>query len=86
MTRMHNQAKEALDDHRDQHAAETDSLIALLRDTVLACQDQEVERDTRLTKVESLLLPEANAILAKCEAHATFAGNNYLLLLARWPP
>jgi len=83
-TRMHNRAKEALDEHRARHAAETDTLVALLRETVLACQDQEAERDTRLTAVESLLLPDADAILAKCEAHAAFAGNNYLPLLTRY--
>ena len=56
----------------------------LLRETVLACQDQEAERHARLTVVESLLLPDADAILAKCEAHAAFTSNNYLLLLARF--
>ena len=84
MTRMHNRAKEALDEYRARHAAETDALIALLRETVLACQDQEAERDARLTAVEGLLLADADAILAKCEAHAAFAGNNYLPLLARF--
>ena len=84
MTRMHNRAREALDDYRAQHAAETDALVALLRETVLACQDQETERDARLKAVEGLLLPDADAILAKCEAHAAFAGNNYLPLLARF--
>ncbi len=83
-TRMHNRAKEALDEHRARHAAETDVLVALLRETVLACQDREAERDTRLTAVEYLLLPDADAILAKCEAHAAFAGNNYLPLLMRF--
>ena len=51
---------------------------------MLACQDQETGRDARLTAVEDLLLPDADAILAKCEAHAAFAGNNYLPLLARY--
>lgn len=84
MTRMHNRAREALDEYRAQHAAETDTLVALLREAVLACQDQEAERDARLAAVEGLLLPDAGAILAKCEAHAAFAGNNYLPLLARF--
>jgi TnpA family transposase len=83
-TRMHNRAKEALEQHRARHAAETDALVALLRETVLACQDQEAGPDGRLSKVEGLLLPDADAILAKCEAHAAFAGNNYLPLLARF--
>jgi len=51
-TRMHNRAKEALDEHRTRHAEETDALVALLRETVLACQDQEAERDARLAPVE----------------------------------
>jgi TnpA family transposase len=84
MTRMHNRAKETLDEHRARQAAETDALIALLRQTVLACQDQEAKPDARLSAVEDLLLPDADAILAKCEAHAAFAGNNYLPLLARF--
>ena len=84
MTRMHNRAREALDEHRARHAAETDALIGLLRETVLACQDQEAGPNGRLSKVESLLLPDADAILAKCEAHAAFAGSNYLPLLARF--
>ena len=82
-TRMHNRAKEALDEHRARQAAETDTLVALLRQTVLACQDQEAKLDGRLAAIEGLLLPDADAILAKCEAHAAFAGNNYLPLLAR---
>ena len=51
---------------------------------MLACQDQKAERDARLKAVEGLLLPGADGILAKCEAHAAFAGNNYLPLLARF--
>jgi Domain of unknown function (DUF4158) len=83
-TRMHNRAKEALEQHRARHAAETDALVALLRETVLACQDREASPDSRLAAVEGLLPPDADAILAKCEAHAAFAGNNYLPLLARF--
>jgi TnpA family transposase len=83
-TRMHNRAREALEEHRRRHAAETDALVALLRETVLACRDREASPDNRLATVEGLLLPDADAILAKCEAHAAFAGNNYLPLLGRF--
>ncbi len=83
-TRMHNRAREALDEYRARHAAETDALVTLLRETVLACQDQEAGPNARLSKMEGLLLPDADAILTKCEAHAAFAGNNYLPLLARF--
>jgi hypothetical protein len=83
-TRMHNRAREALEEHRARHAAETDALVALLRETVLACQDRDGGPNNRLAAVEGLLLPEADAILARCEAHAAFAGNNYLPLLRRF--
>ncbi len=83
-TRMHNRAREALEEHRARHAAETDALVALLRETVLACGDRDAGPDGRLSAVEDLLLPDADAILARCEAHAAFAGNNYLPLLARF--
>src|SRR3954468_17926454 len=72
-TRMHNRAREALDDYRARHATETDALVALLRETVLVCQDQEAAPDARLTAIEGLLMPDAAAILAQCEAHAAFA-------------
>jgi TnpA family transposase len=81
--RMHNKAKDALEQHRARHVEETDALIALLRETVLACRDGS-DRDARLAAVESLLLPEAETILARCEAHAALAGNNHLPLLARF--
>jgi hypothetical protein len=59
-------------------------LVALLRETVLACQDRDASPDNRLAAVEGLLLPEADAILARCEAHAAVAGNNSLPLLRRF--
>lgn len=83
-TRMHNRAKEALEEQRARHAAETDALVALLRATVLACQDRDGSREARLAAVEGLLLPDADAILAQCEAHAALAGNNHLPLLTRF--
>ncbi len=76
--RMYNRAREALDAHRARHAVETDALVALLRETVLACQNQYVERGVRFAAVESLLLPDIDDVLAKCAAHAALAGNNYL--------
>jgi TnpA family transposase len=81
--RMHSKAKDALEEHRARQVDETDALIALLRDTVLACLDGP-NRETRFTAVESLLLPDAENILARCAAHAALAGNNHLPLLIRF--
>lgn len=80
---MHNRAKQALAEHQVRHAEETDALVALLRNTVLACRDGG-DREARLGAVEALLLREADDILARCEAHAALAGNNYLPLLTRF--
>jgi hypothetical protein len=82
--RMHARAKDALEAHRARHAEDTDGLVALLREAVLTCRDGAPDRDARLTAVEQLLLPDADGILARCEAHAALAGNNYLPLLARF--
>jgi TnpA family transposase len=84
MQRMHAKAKDALEQHRARHAEETDALIALLRKTVLACRDGAADREARFAEVEALLLPDAEAILARCEAHAALAGNNHLPLLTRF--
>src|SRR3954462_8390082 len=82
--RMHARAKDALEAHRTRHAEDTDGLVPLLREAVLTCRDGGPDRDARLTAVEQLLLPDAVGILARCEAHAALAGNNYLPLLARF--
>jgi hypothetical protein len=63
-TRMHNRAKEALEQHRARHAAETDALVALLRETVLACQDQEAGPDGSLSWVDWFLLPDVFLLFA----------------------
>jgi hypothetical protein len=70
------------DDHRKRNAEETDALIAILRDATLACHDN-ADRDTRLTAVEGILLPDAENIVHRCDAHAALAGNNYLPLLSK---
>ena len=51
---------------------------------MLTCRDGAVDREVRLAAVESLLLPNAEKILARCEAHAALAGNNHLPLLTRF--
>ena len=59
-TRMHSRAREALDEHRARQAAETDALVALLRQTVLACQDQGGKPDARLSRGRGF------AVTARC--------------------
>jgi TnpA family transposase len=81
--RMHAKAKDALQRYQADDAHNTDALIALLRETVLTYQG-EGTREDRMTAVEALLSPNADAILARCEAHAAIAGNNHFPFLLRF--
>lgn len=80
MQRMHNRAQEALIRHQAQTAEQIDALIALLRDAVVACRG-EGSKEQRFDAVVALLTPEADTILAQCDAHAAVAGNNHLPFL-----
>jgi hypothetical protein len=81
--RMHAKAKDALQRYQADDAHNTDALIALLRETVRTYQ-REGTREDRMTAVEALLSPNADAILARCEAHAAIAGNNHFPFLLRF--
>jgi TnpA family transposase len=81
LQRMHARAREALQAHRLRQAEQTDALIALLRETVLACRGGG-KPEERLAAIEALLLPDADGLLGRCEAHAALAGDNHLPFLA----
>ena len=81
--RAHARAKEALVTQQSRQSEQTEALIALLRDTVLACR-AERPPEQRLATVEALLLPEADAILERCAAHAATAEHGHLPFLARF--
>jgi len=81
--RMHNRAKEALDEHLKRHADETDALVALLREAVIAAKGVG-DPAARLAAVDALLLPDADGVIERCEAHAALAGGNHLPLLGRF--
>ena len=81
---IHNRAKEALEEHLKRHADETDALVALLRETVIAAKGSG-DAVTRLAAIDALLLPDADGVIERCEAHAALAGGNHLLpLLGRY--
>lgn len=81
--RTHARAKEALAAQQLQQYEHTEALVALLRDTVLACR-AEGPPEQRLAAVEALLLPDADAILERCAAHAATAEHGHLPFLARF--
>ena len=81
--RMHNRAKEELDENIKRHAGETDALVALLREAVIAAKSVG-DPAARLAAVDALLLPDADGVIERCEAHAALAGGNHLPLLGRF--
>lgn len=72
MQRLHNRAREALARHQAQWVEQTDSLIALLREAVVACRGEGSPQE-RFEAVTARLTPQADAILAQCDAHAAVA-------------
>lgn len=81
--RMHNRAKEELEEQIKRHAGETDALVALLREAVIAAKSVD-DPAARLAAVDALLLPDADGVIERCEAHAALAGGNHLPLLGRF--
>ena len=81
--RIHNRAKEALEEHLKRHADETGALVALLRETVIAAKGSG-DAVTRLAAIDALLLPDVDGVIERCEAHAALAGGNHLPLLGRY--
>jgi TnpA family transposase len=79
-TRMHNRAKQVLDEHLKRRRDETDALVALLRETVIAAKSAG-DPEKRLAAIDTLLLPDADGVIERCETHAALAGGNHLPLL-----
>ena len=80
LQKLHQQAQEALADYRDQHQEQTDALVALLGRIVSGWQASETPEQQRQA-VDALIGGRTETILAQCEAHLEFAGNNYLPFL-----
>lgn len=79
---MHNSAKRMLAEQKAKQAAQTDELVALLRQTTLTWvgEPSVSERDA---VVDGMLRPNADDIIAKCDAHAAVASNNHIPFLAQ---
>src|SRR5207248_7653943 len=80
MHKMHHKAKDALDAYRREHQEQTDALVSLLSELVGGWQTSETAEE-QLKTINALIGEEADTILEQCEAHLTYAGNNYLPFL-----
>lgn len=77
---VHNKGKEALQEYRAKHQAETDALIGKLRDILVAIRDNEPPRE-RLEAVEHAAGEDTEGSIERCDAHMAFAGDNYASFL-----
>ncbi|HNB22588.1 MAG TPA: Tn3 family transposase, partial [Candidatus Melainabacteria bacterium] len=78
--RMHSRAKEALNQHRIDKAAETDALISTLHGVSLAYK-KEGNASERLEAIGAVFNNDVDSIIEKCEKHSLLAGNNHLPFL-----
>ena len=69
-------AREALQTYHQQQQARTDSLVRALRDIVLGYQ-QHGTIETRFSSIDDVLQGRSEGLLQDCEAHLTYAGNNF---------
>jgi TnpA family transposase len=81
--KLHNQAYEALAQDQSDQTERTDSLVDTLRNVTLAYKSDGTTEE-RLSAIGEVLEPDADEILAKCEAHSATAGRNYLPFLPRF--
>ena len=76
MRHIHNKAKEALDEFRQRHQGETDRLVLLLHDVLMAMQ-QPGTAEERLESISHCVGDDIDGVIEKCRAYSTYADNNY---------
>lgn len=81
--RMHSRAREALNQHRLDKAAETDALVETLHNVSLAYK-ADGDASARLQAIGAVIGHQVDSIIEKCEKHSLLAGNNYLPLLPKF--
>ncbi|MEM9949574.1 MAG: Tn3 family transposase [Cyanobacteria bacterium P01_D01_bin.36] len=82
MKRMHYKAKEALEDYRIESQQRTDELISTLRQMLVALSSEADDTD-RLSATDEVIGDRAQLLIAQCDDHLAYAGNNYLPFLPK---
>lgn len=84
MQKIHQQAKDALDQYHLDQADQTHALVAILRKVVLvACKSKGNARD-RLNAITSAVGNDPDKVLEQCEAFGAYADKNYLPFLPKF--
>lgn len=73
---LHTKAEEQLQQYHLEHARKVDKLVGQLHDVLQAYQDGVTDKE-RLTGIAASLRADPETLLAECQAHMAYAGNNY---------
>ena len=83
MRRMHYKAKEALENYRVESQQRTDELVSKLRQVAI-CHSTDGEISDRFAAVGCVLGDDPQELIAQCDDHLAYAGNNYLPFLPKF--
>ena len=83
MRRMHYKAKEALENYRIESQQRTDELISKLRQVAIA-HSTDGEIADRFAAVGYVIGDAPQELIAQCDDHLAYAGNNYLPFLPKF--
>jgi len=77
LRKIHSGAEEQLQRYYLEHQKRAEKLVSQLRDVLEAFQDGETDQE-RGAKIAAAMHDEPELLLAECEEHMAYAGNNYL--------
>ncbi|WP_432262773.1 Tn3 family transposase [Cupriavidus sp. TMH.W2] len=77
---LHSNAEEQLKQYYVDHQKRVDKLVSQLRAMVEAYREGETDRE-RVVKIGAAMRAEPDQLLAECDQHMAYAGNNYLPFL-----
>ena len=83
MRRMHYKAKEALENYRIESQQRTDELISKLRQVAIA-HSTDGEIADRFAAVGYIIGDAPQELIAQCDDHLAYSGNNYLPFLPKF--
>lgn len=76
MQAIHQKARDALAAYHVTHQERTDTLISTFRDLLVAYRSED-EPAPRMVAIDTVLGDRSEQVLAACEAHLAYAGQNY---------
>lgn len=80
--KLHANGQQALDDYRLSHTSETDDLINLLHNMLVALKTDRTNNE-RLTAIENCVSQDTDMVIERCQKHMSYANDNYYSFMLR---